>query len=301
MILGLLAASATVVSWTAGTFVFLEAARRIQPALLNRARLLLAAAATALLAMVIHGMWPTTLLSGPSADSWLWLGLSGLVGLTIGDYFGFSALRILGARRQSVISSVAPAATAVGAWLLLDEQLTAATLAGMALAIGGVMVAMSGATERSDVNRDGFGSFGKGVLMAVIAAACQGLGVVLAKRGLANVAPLHATFMRMSTAFVLAYALDLFRGARILPLRQAFVDPTGRKAMMLGALFGPVIGVTMSLVAVRHLDSAVAQTLFSMVPLLVMTVAAVRSHEHIPRRAIIGAVIATAGVVVMLR
>lgn len=300
MVLGLLAAAATVVTWTAGTFVFLEAARRIQPALLNRTRLMLAAVATAVLSMVVYGMWPHTLLLQPGADSWFWLGMSGLVGLTIGDTFGFSALRILGARRQSVISSVAPVAAAVGGWLLLGEQLTLATLAGMALAIGGVMVAMSGATERSDVARDGFGSFTTGVVMAVLAAACQGLGVVLAKRGLAHVEPIHATFMRMSTAFLLAYVVDVVRRAPIHPMRQAFADPKGRTAMLLGALFGPIIGVTLSLVAVRELDSAVAQTLFSMVPLLVMAVAGVRSHEHIPLRAIVGALIATAGVVVML-
>lgn len=299
MVSGLLAAAGTLVCWTAGTFSFLTASRRIDPALLNRTRLLLAAGSTGTLACLLHGLWPWDLVAGATPMAWLMLGLSGLVGLTIGDHTGFMALRILGARRQSVVTTIAPAVAAVFAWPILGEELTATSVIGMVLSIGGVMVAMGRAAERDAVHRDGYGSFRQGVVLAVIAAACQGAGVVLAKLGMTNVAPLHATFMRMTVGFASVYAVDKLRGARLRPMRQAFADRTGRNAMMLGAFFGPTVGVTLSLVAVSTLDVAVAQTIFSMVPILVLVIAAVVQRERLHPTTIFGALVAVLGVVLL--
>jgi hypothetical protein len=175
--------------------------------------------------------------------------VSGIVGLTIGDLFGFTSLRILGARRQSVVSTVAPAATAVAGFFLLDERLSLLRLAGMGLSIAGVMYAMGSAEERSDVHREGFGSYTAGIALAIGGAVCQGAGLVLAKIGLqadgGNVAPFHATFMRMSVGFAATYVLDVIRRAPHRPLREAFTDAEGTRAMAAGTFFGPITGVTL--------------------------------------------------------
>ena len=304
MTFGLLAAIGTLFAWSAGTLAFLTASRAIAPALLNRSRLLLAAIATAIIAMIAGGFSPWSLVADPSTMQWVWLGVSGVVGLTIGDFLGFSGLRILGARRQSVIFTFAPGAAAIGGWLMLDETLTPLGIFGMVVSIGGVMWAMNNAEERDEVHREGFGTYTTGVLLAIGGAICQGYGLVLAKIGMteagADVSAVHATFMRMIVGFGSTYLMDAFRRDRVRPLREAFTSGTGTRAMFLATLLGPVTGVSLSLYAAREIGVAVAQTIFSMTPFVIMGLAAIRQHEKLRPQAILGAVIAVIGVVVLV-
>lgn len=304
MFIGLLAASATLVSWSIGTLAFLRASRLMDPGLLNRARLGVAVVITLTIASVLAGQSPWTLILSTPNDAWLWLGLSGFVGLTIGDLFGFTSLRILGARRQSVIGTTAPAASAVVALAMLGETLLVTDVIGITLSIAGVMYAMNTPQEREEVHNEGFGSYSLGVLLAIGGAICQGAGLVLAKKGMtganASIAPFHATFLRMIVGFLATYAVDVLRRAPHRPLKEAYANPEARTAMFTGTLFGPIIGVTMSLVAARILDVAVAQTIFSLVPFVVMAIMRVVYRQPIPMRSILGAVISVAGVILLV-
>ncbi|MBU3679542.1 MAG: DMT family transporter [Candidatus Kapabacteria bacterium] len=304
MLIGLLAASTTLVSWSFGTLSFLKASRLMDPGLLNRARLGLAVIVTLTIACIMSGYWPWDLAAQTPASAWLWLGLSGLVGLAIGDLFGFTSLRILGARRQSVIGTTAPAASAVVGLVLLREALSLSDILGIALSIAGVMYAMNNPDEREQVHSEGFGSYSIGILLAIGGAVCQGAGLVLAKKGMqgqgASIAPFHATFLRMIVGFSATYLLDVVRRAPHRPIRQAFSDKEARTAMFLGTLFGPIIGVTLSLVAAKNLEVAVAQTIFSLVPFVVMLIMRVGYGQRIPMRSIIGAIISVIGVVILV-
>lgn len=303
MILGIAAALSTLLLWSVGTMAFLTASRAINPALLNRTRLALAVVATGILACILTPFWPWQLITGATPVQWLWLGLSGIVGLTIGDFLGFSGLRILGARRQSVISTIAPAAAAAAGFIALDERISWIGIGGMILSIAGIMYSLSGTEERSDVDRDGYGSFTAGVLYTIGGAVCQGVGLVLAKLGLEEqpLSPFHATFLRMSIGFASTYLLDMLRRTRIHPMRTAFADRQGARSMLIGAVFGPIIGVTCSLIAVKHLEAGIAQTIFSLIPFVVMTIAAVRYRERLRPQVIIGAIIAVAGVILLVQ
>jgi drug/metabolite transporter (DMT)-like permease len=70
--------------------------------------------------------------------------------------------------------------------------------------------------------------------------------------------------------------------------------------MFVGTLYGPIIGVTLSLVAARSLDVAVAQTIFSLVPFVVMAIMRLFYRQPIPARSIVGAVISVSGVVLLV-
>ncbi len=311
--LGIIAALATVFAWSAGTFTFLKAARIIPPALLNRTRILIALGITAIAACIIQGILPHQLILLPSVQQWFWLGLSGVVGFTIGDFFGFSALRILGARRQSVVGTISPAFAAMGGFLLLNEHISLIGMGGMAMSIIGVMLAMGSSEDRHEVHKDGYGSYTAGTMMAIGGAACQGIGLVCAKVGMTgsvhiftaahqayNIPPLHANFMRLSIAFLSTYVMDFVRRDHFRPISEAFADKEGRRAMYWGTLFGPVTGVALSLYAVSVLEAGTAQTIFSLVPFVILAAAAIRQHEKLRPAAIFGAAIAVSGVLILI-
>jgi drug/metabolite transporter (DMT)-like permease len=105
--------------------------------------------------------------------------------------------------------------------------------------------------------------------------------------------------MRMSVGFVGTYVFDILRRAPHRPLREAFVDRPAARAMYLGVLFGPIIGVTCSLIAARNLNVAIAQTIMSMVPFVVIASAAITQRTALPWRSVVGAVLAVTGVVIL--
>lgn len=287
--------------WSAGTILFGIAARRIAPSLLNRTRLFLAAIGTALVAMLMDNLTPWGLFTSMSWNGWLWLGLSAIVGLSVGDLFGFSGLRILGARRQSVIGTTSPiAALAAGYWLL-DESIDVYDAIGAFLCVAGVMWAVGSAGERGEVKREGFGLYSTGFMLSLAGAICQGLGLVLAKMGLDESAGVaHATFIRMLIGWITAYGVDIVRRDKILPMKLAFSDKEGRTAMLWATIAGPIIGVTCSLAALATMRAGIAQTIFALVPLVVIGMIAVRHREKIALATILGTTIAIAGVAMII-
>ncbi|MCX6558551.1 MAG: EamA family transporter [Candidatus Aminicenantes bacterium] len=66
-----------------------------------------------------------------------------------------------------------------------------------------------------------------------------------------------------------------------------------------GALTGPVLGVTLSLVAIAHTHIGVASTLMSLTPVFLLPVSHFLFKERITVRAVIGTMIALLGVVML--
>ncbi len=109
--------AALIFAWT--SVFFTDAGRRLGVTTLNLLRLL---GGTVLLGMthlaLFGNLWPDAPLS-----SVLWIGLSGIVGLAIGDSALFRAFTLIGPRRSMLAMASAPVFTVVVAWLLLDEAL----------------------------------------------------------------------------------------------------------------------------------------------------------------------------------
>lgn len=136
MELGLLAALGTLACWTIGTFSFTEASQKAGAIAVNRVRLLLAAIILSLINLILG-------FQNAGLNSWLWLSLSGLVGLTIGDHFAFTAYQLMGSSRTSLFATFAPAAALIFGFVLLGEQLNLIGLLGMAVSAAGLLVFLS--------------------------------------------------------------------------------------------------------------------------------------------------------------
>src|SRR3954470_10503480 len=127
---GLFFALLTTLSWSIGIFPFTQAARRMGSNALNHFRLPLAALLLSITAVIIDHAAFIDLFRHPVSEAWLWLSLSGIIGLTLGDYFGLSMYAILGARIGSVLATLAPPASLILAALLIDERMNVVGIAG---------------------------------------------------------------------------------------------------------------------------------------------------------------------------
>ena len=68
------------------------------------------------------------------------------------------------------------------------------------------------------------------------------------------------------------------------------------RSMTLGAFFGPFLGVSFSLLAVRHTATGIAATIMAIVPVLIIAPSVILFREKVTIREITGAVVAVAGV-----
>jgi drug/metabolite transporter (DMT)-like permease len=67
----------------------------------------------------------------------------------------------------------------------------------------------------------------------------------------------------------------------------------------IGAIFGPFLGVSFSLLAVQQTATGIASTIMSIVPVLIIPPAVLVLHERVSARALIGAIAAVAGVALL--
>ena len=298
---GELAGLATALLWAFTSIFFSQAGRRIGSFTVNKIRLVIAVLIYAAVSLAVTGIpYPQNI------NQWqlIWLGLSGLVGLVIGDSCGFKALVMIGPRLATLIYASTPIWTTVIAWFFLDEHLTLLDIAGIIITITGITWVV---LERRFKHANRFnlqpdhpdrGSLVKGVLLALGAAWGQALGLVLAKQGMfhagGTVEPLAASFVRMMVSLLIIWIITVGRG-QLAQTIGAVKDTRALSYCAAGAVVGPFLGVWMSLVAADRTPVGVAQTLCSLAPVFLLPCVVVIHKERVSARAVAGAVIAVAG------
>lgn len=143
-----------------------------------------------------------------------------------------------------------------------------------------------------------------GVLYAVGAALCQGVGLVLSKIGLAHydtsaipawLIPFNANFFRC-LAGISGFSLLLYFREGLAPLREALHDARGMSVATATTVFGPFIGVGFSLMAVQHTSAGIASTLMALTPIIIILPSWWLFRQPITWKAVVGAVISCIGV-----
>jgi drug/metabolite transporter (DMT)-like permease len=294
---GELAALATSFFWSVTSLQFTLAGRRVGSPVVNRVRLLLAVLYLSLAHLVLQGeLWPV----GAAPYRWLWLGLSGVVGLVLGDASLFQAFVVIGPRRAMLLMTLVPVITTGVAWIWLGEILRPVEILAVLLTVGGVAWVVSeqrGAGGRlvfpGDANRR---TYALGVFLGLGGALGQALGLILSKQGLqGDFSPLSATVMRMLVATVVIWLLATVQG-RLRATRQALRDQRGLMYIIGGAVTGPFLGVWFSMIAVQNAPVGIASTLMALPPVILIPLTRWIFDERITARAVVGTLIALTGV-----
>jgi len=293
---GEIAALITALFWTVTALAFEASGRKIGSLVLNLLRLLFGFFFLSVFTLFYRGyLFPVD----ATTETWFFLFISGLIGFVIGDLCLFQAFVLIGARISMLIMSLAPPITALISWIILDETLTPQNWLGMIVTMAGITLVVFKKADRSShkgmFNRVKIGFPMVGVLLALGGALGQGAGLVLSKFGMKEYDAFAASQIRI-LAGIFGFVM-IFTFLR--RWRDVFLALTFRKPMLqmsLGAFFGPFLGVSFSLIAVKYASAGVAATLMSIVPVLIIAPSVIFLKEKVTLKEIVGALIAVAGV-----
>ncbi len=293
------------VMWTATALFADQASHRIGAMSTNFFRMVLSAILLAgLLWIVIGHPYPAF----ADGKTWLWMGLSALVGYVFGDFCLFNSYIVIGARFGQLFMTLAPPFAAIAGWALLGETLSWKSWFAMAVTLTGIAISIL------NRGRDGHSLTlklpVKGVLIGIGAGLGQGVGLVLSKIGMQHYAaalpadapasfswamPFASTMIRSLTGMVGFFVLMALM--RKLPeLRAALHNREGMKYTGLTTLFGPFIGVSLSLMAVQYARAGIASTLMALTPVLILFPYALIYKQTITPKEILGVIVSMTGV-----
>lgn len=292
--MGEIAAFLTAISWSFTSIFFSNASVSIGSVRVNRLRLLVASFVLLVIHLIITGS-PIPL--NATNEQWLWLGLSGIIGLALGDAFLFQAYVHIGPRLTTVIMALDPVVSALIAWLWLKEALSLMEIVGIIITVLGVgWVVM----ER----KNGNGTHSRrdmilGTLCGIGAVLGQAIGFVLSKKGLEdNFSPLSGVVIRIIIATVIMWILALAHG-RIKETLSGMRNTSARNNVIAGSIVGPTLGVWLSMVAVQMIPVGIASTIMATRPIMMLPLSKWFYDEKISIRAIIGTIIALGGVAII--
>lgn len=300
--LGELISLGVAVSWTITAWFAAKASNRVGAMVTNVIRLLLATLFLGIL------LWVTTGYPYPAhadAKTWLWLGLSALVGYIFGDYCLFNSYIYIGPRFGQLLMTLAPPMAAVAGWIMLGETLSWKSILAMVVTLAGIGISI--------LSRDREHSFKldlplKGLLLGIGAGIGQGVGLVLSKIGMEyysaaipesvrmeGMLPFASTMVR-AVVGGLGFLAILILQKDFGKLRSAVKDPATMKYSAIITVFGPFIGVSMSLMAVRYANAGIASTLMALTPVFILVPDVLVNKKRISLKEIAGLAVSITGV-----
>jgi len=294
---GELAALGTSLCFSFTSTFFTLAGRQVGSVVVNRIRLLLAVGFLMLVHWALLGQ-PLPLGAGP--ERWFWLGLSGIIGLVLGDALLFQAFVWIGPRISMLMMSLVPVISIALARVFLGETLTGQQLLAVSITVAGVAWVI---LERSGTNGTPGTEqrYGLGILFALGGATGQALGLVTAKQGLiGDFSPISGTLIRMLTATIVMWGFTIAMRKVRSTLQHLRQDNRAAMQIVTGSFFGPFLGVTLSMIAVQTTQVGVAATLMALTPVFLLPISHFVFHEHIGWRATIGTLVAIAGVALLM-
>jgi drug/metabolite transporter (DMT)-like permease len=291
--LGVTAALSSALCWTITAVAFESAGKKVGSLCVNILRIFIAFILLSVFNLFTRGIaFPTD----ASLSTWLWLLLSGLIGFVIGDLFLFQAYVEIGSRISQLIMSIVPPITAVTGYIIMREKITLLGFAGMIITISGI--AMVILTKGEDNNKITFSHSIRGIIFAFIGALGQAFGLVFSKFGMGSYNPFAATQIRIVAAmigFTIVISVTKSWG-------RVFTGIKNIKAMgsiTIGSIFGPFVGVSMSLLAVQHAPTAIVSTITAITPILLIPVSIIIFKEKVTSREVLGSIVALSGIAIL--
>jgi drug/metabolite transporter (DMT)-like permease len=290
--IGELVSLGTALCWTFTVVGFEYAGKRVGSLSVNIIRLLFGFILLGTTLLFITGsFFPFDMTS----DAWMWLMISGFIGLVIGDLFLFQAFVDVGGRISLLIYSSTPIISAVLGLLFFDEILSIWDIVGMGITLTAIsFVILLRQSKKEPMNPH----IKRGIIFAFVGALSQAIGLIFSKQGMGDYNAFAATQVRVIAAIV-GFVVYITVRKKWGNVRQAFSDKRAIGFIALGSIFGPFLGVSSSLLAMQYIEVGISTTISQLNVVFIIPFSVFLFKEEVHYREIIAAVVALVGVAIL--
>jgi drug/metabolite transporter (DMT)-like permease len=292
---GEFAALLTAVLWAFNSVLFTFIGKRVGASTLNHLRIWMAFVLMCVLHLVMFGtVFPFEM----TGKNFIFLALSGIIGLTVGDTFLYQSFLLIGPRLSMLVMLSAPVFSAFLAWIVLGEVLAPIKIIGILVTIGGiawvVLERPGGQNKKTKIP-----GYMMGILLGVGGAVGQAVGLLFSRMGMeGGFSAISASHVRIASAAVLMAIVAIFRGK----MREHLNKVNDKKLffeVVIGVITGPIAGIILSLVAIAHTQIGTASAIMSIAPVLLIPVSHFVFKEKVTLKAVLGTIIAILGVLLL--
>lgn len=224
--------------------------------------------------------------------------ISGILGLVLGDSFLFKSFQLIGARLGIILMALVPVLSTILAYFFLNEVIAYIGLLGMILTIVGILAVV---LEKNSTKKNYFAFNKLGIFYGFLGALGQSSGLIFAKFAFeeGDLNGFSASFIRLFSASLIIFPLALTLKRYKNPLRIYHQNSIATKAIIIGTVFGPVLGITLSLIAIEHAKVGIASTLMATMPVIMLPISRFYFREKFGWKAIMGAMVAVIGAAII--
>jgi len=289
---GEIAVIATAFCWSITSYAFTNVSRRVGAIQVNIDRMALAS----IMLFIIISVFRISL--SLTFNQVANLVMSAMLGLVIGDSFLFKSFQMIGARLGIIIMASVPVISTVLAYFFLEEIISYLGMFGMILTITGILIVVLD----KNVNEKNKMVFNKlGILFGFLGALGQATGLIFAKFAFqgGELNGFAASFIRLFSASIIILPIaSTFRRYKN-PINIYSKDSYSTKVILIGTVFGPVLGITGSLIAIAYAKVGIASTLMATMPIIMLPISRFYFKEKLDWNAIIGAFVAVIGAAII--
>lgn len=133
----------------------------------------------------------------------------------------------------------------------------------------------------------------RAVLALTLAAACWGIGTVVAKRAIIEIAPITLLAIQLGTSLLVLALLMRWRGV-------SFGDRSASPVLGRLGLLNPGLAYALSLLGLVYISASLYVLLWAMEPLLILLLAGWLLHERVGARVVLLSFVAVAGMTLVI-
>lgn len=278
----------TALGWALSSLFFEVASKKADSISVNVVRLFMGIMFLGLFTFGERGMF---LPLDSTLHNWKFLGISGVIGLFLGDFFLYESYVLIGARICMLFMTMTPLIVGLFGYLFLGETLTLVQIFAMVITCSGVLLVV---LKPKDDGESGKKLSPKGIAFICIATIFEAIGIVFTKIGSSGYNPSSSTQIRMICAlgvFIVFLTVKRYWG-------KIFHTVKDRKNLLLitGGTITATAGITFLVAALNLGNAGVISTISSTSPIIIIPISYLVFKEKIKIKEILGACISVLGI-----
>ncbi len=291
MLYGEIIAILTAFCWAISSSIFEESGKKIGSFNLNLTRLLFAFVFIATYNFFVNGM---ILPLNATPEVIIFMAISGIFGIFLGDMMLFEAYVLLSARVTLLIMFLVPPLTSLLSFIFLGDKMLTIEIVGMIVIIFGIYLVVSSKGDKTKTELSK-----KGIAFAFGSTLMQSISNVVSKHSVAEYDAFLSAEIRIIAGLLAFCILYTFKGHWGTYLKT-FSDKKVLTKIGIGSFFGPFLGIALTLVSLQYISAGVSSTLSSMSPIILIPYVTLIKKEKITKNDIIGTIVAFFGLLLII-